>query len=80
MTRLLIGLTGGLYTFDLNASDGPGPVLPASSRLHSLWARASLRECIALPTTGDFGAGKMRVRRGCASDPRRASLNRTVRF
>jgi hypothetical protein len=28
MTRLLIGLTGGLYRFDLDASGGPGPVLP----------------------------------------------------
>src|ERR1700728_623383 len=28
MTRLLIGLTGGLYTFDLDASGGPGPGLP----------------------------------------------------
>jgi len=28
MTRLLIGLTCGLYTFDLDASSGPGPVLP----------------------------------------------------
>jgi hypothetical protein len=28
MTRLLIGLTGGLYTFDLVASCDPGPVLP----------------------------------------------------
>jgi hypothetical protein len=28
MTRLLIGLTGGLYTFDLVANCGPGPVLP----------------------------------------------------
>ena len=28
MTRLLIGLTYGLYTFDLDASCGPGPVLP----------------------------------------------------
>jgi hypothetical protein len=28
MTRLLIGLTGGLYTFDLDASSGPGTGLP----------------------------------------------------
>ena len=28
MTRLFIGLTYGLYTFDLDASYGPGPVLP----------------------------------------------------
>jgi hypothetical protein len=28
MTRLLIGLTGGLYTFDLIASGGQRPVLP----------------------------------------------------
>jgi hypothetical protein len=28
MTRLLIGLTGGIYTFDLDASAGPGPGLP----------------------------------------------------
>jgi hypothetical protein len=28
MTRLLIGLTGGIYRFDLDASGGPGPVLP----------------------------------------------------
>lgn len=28
MTRLLIGLTCGLYTFDLDASCGLGPVLP----------------------------------------------------
>src|SRR5258707_4709235 len=27
MTRLLIGLTGGLYRVDLDASGGPGPVL-----------------------------------------------------
>jgi hypothetical protein len=27
MTRLLIGLTGGLYTWDLAANCGPGPVL-----------------------------------------------------
>jgi hypothetical protein len=27
MTRLLIGLTGGLYIFDLDASDGRRPVL-----------------------------------------------------
>jgi hypothetical protein len=28
MTRLLIGLTGGLYRFDLDAGGGPGAVLP----------------------------------------------------
>jgi hypothetical protein len=28
MTRLLIGLTGGLYTFKLVANCGPEPVLP----------------------------------------------------
>jgi hypothetical protein len=28
MTRLLIGLTGGLYRFDLDAGRGPRPVLP----------------------------------------------------
>jgi hypothetical protein len=28
MTRLLIGLTGGLYAFDLDASGGPGLGLP----------------------------------------------------
>jgi hypothetical protein len=28
MTRLLIGLTGGLYTFDFDASRGPRPALP----------------------------------------------------
>jgi len=28
MTRLLIGLTGGLYTWDLDAGGGPGLVLP----------------------------------------------------
>jgi hypothetical protein len=28
MTRLLIGLSGGIYTWDLDASGAPGPVLP----------------------------------------------------
>ena len=28
MTRLLIGLTGGLYRFDLDADGDPGPALP----------------------------------------------------
>jgi len=28
MTKLLIGLTGGLYRFDLDAGGSPGPLLP----------------------------------------------------
>ena len=75
MTRLLIGLTGGLYRFDLDARwQSSGRCFPASSLWHSPWTLESPRECIALPTTGDFGAVRMRVRRGCPSEPRRASL------
>ena len=70
MTRLLVGLTGGLYRFDLDAGGSPRPgCFPASSLWHSPWTLESLRECTALPTTGDFGTVRMRVRRGCPSEP-----------
>jgi hypothetical protein len=58
MTRLLIGLTGGLYTFDLVANCGPGPGLSGVQPI-----------AFAM----DFGAVRMRVRRGCPSEPRRDS-------
>jgi hypothetical protein len=74
MTRLLFGFTGGLYRFDLDASGGPGPVLPGVQPMAFAMDPRSQPERSALLTTGDFGAVRMRVRRGCPSEPRRASL------
>jgi hypothetical protein len=72
MTRLLIGLTGGLYRFDLDASGGPGPVLPSvKSMAFAIDPREPARVYCATYNRG-FGAVRMRVRRSCRSEPRRA--------
>jgi hypothetical protein len=72
MTRLLIGLTGGLYRFDLDASGGPGPVLPGVQPMaFAMDPREPARVYCATYNRG-LWRSEDAVRRGCPSEPRRA--------
>ena len=72
MTRLLIGLTGGLYRFDLDAGGSPRPVLPDVQPMAFAMDPGEPERVYCATYNRDFGAVRMRVRRGCPSEPRRA--------